>query len=280
MTMTDFATLELIDDPRGFATLWLNRPEKNNAFDAQMIRELILALDQAQDTASLRFVLIRGRGKHFSAGADLAWMQQAAEMDYNTNLDDARELAELMYNLNKLKVPTLAVVHGAAFGGALGLISCCDMAIGTTDAQFCLSEVRIGLAPAVISPFVVQAIGERAARRYALTAERFDGERARQLGLLAECYSPAELDAAVERWVDQLLLNSPQAMRATKDILREAGNGELSPALRRYCESAIARIRTSPEGQEGLRSFLQKRTPRWQAQTQAAAPVQARKLNP
>jgi methylglutaconyl-CoA hydratase len=278
--MTDFATLELIEDPRGFATLWLNRPEKNNAFDAQMIRELILALDQAQDTTELRFLLIRGRGKHFSAGADLAWMQQAAEMDYNTNLDDARELAELMYNLNKLKVPTLAVVHGAAFGGALGLISCCDMAIGTSDAQFCLSEVRIGLAPAVISPFVVQAVGERAARRYALTAERFDGERARQLGLLAECYSPAELDAAVQRWVEQLLLNSPQAMRATKDILREAGNGELSPALRRYCESAIARIRTSPEGQEGLRSFLQKRTPRWQAQTQAAAPDQARKLNP
>lgn len=278
--MTDFATLELIDDPRGFATLWLNRPDKNNAFDAQMIRELILALDRAQDTAALRFLLIRGRGKHFSAGADLAWMQQAAEMDYNTNLDDARELAELMYNLNKLKIPTLAVVHGAAFGGALGLISCCDMAIGTHDAQFCLSEVRIGLAPAVISPFVVQAIGERAARRYALTAERFDGERARQLGLLAECYLPEELDAAVQRWVDQLLLNSPQAMRATKDVLREAGNGELSPALRRYCESAIARIRTSPEGQEGLRSFLEKRTPRWQAQVQAAAPVQARKLTP
>ncbi len=278
--MTDFATLELIDDPRGFATLWLNRPEKNNAFDAQMIRELILALDRAQDTAALRFLLIRGRGKHFSAGADLGWMQQAAEMDYNTNLDDARELAELMYNLNKLKVPTLAVVHGAAFGGALGLISCCDMAIGTHDAQFCLSEVRIGLAPAVISPFVVQAIGERAARRYALTAERFDGERARQLGLLAECYSPEELEAAVQRWVDQLLLNSPQAMRATKDVLREAGNGELSPALRRYCESAIARIRTSREGQEGLRSFLEKRTPRWQTPTQAATPVLARKLNP
>ena len=278
--MTDFATLELIDDPRGFATLWLNRPDKNNAFDAQMIRELILALDRAQDTAALRFLLIRGRGKHFSAGADLAWMQQAAEMDYNTNLDDARELAELMYNLSKLKIPTLAVVHGAAFGGALGLISCCDIAIGTHDAQFCLSEVRIGLAPAVISPFVVQAIGERAARRYALTAERFDGERARQLGLLAECYLPEELDAAVQRWVDQLLLNSPQAMRATKDVLREAGTGELSPALRRYCESAIARIRTSPEGQEGLRSFLEKRTPRWQAQAQAAAPVQARKLTP
>ena len=178
--MSDFNTLELLTDPRGFATLWLSREEKNNAFNAEMIRELILALDKVASDASLRFLIVRGRGKHFSAGADLAWMQQSAELDYATNLDDARELAELMYNLAKLKIPTLAVVQGAAFGGALGLISCCDMAIGADDAQFCLSEVRIGLAPAVISPFVVQAIGERATRRYALTAERFGGQRARE----------------------------------------------------------------------------------------------------
>ncbi|WP_122586543.1 gamma-carboxygeranoyl-CoA hydratase [Pseudomonas viridiflava] len=266
MTMTAFATIELIDDPRGFATLWLNRPDKNNAFNAQMIRELILALDEVQSQPALRFLLVRGRGKHFSAGADLAWMQQAAELDYNTNLDDARELAELMYNLAKLKIPTLAVVQGAAFGGALGLISCCDMAIAADDAQFCLSEVRIGLAPAVISPFVVQAIGERAARRYALTAERFSAERAQQIGLIAEHYPLAALDEQTALWVDNLLLNSPQAMRASKDLLREVGSGELTPALRRYCESAIARIRTSAEGQEGLRAFLNKRSPGWQAQ--------------
>ena len=146
--MIDFNTLELQTDPRGFATLWLSREEKNNAFNAEMIRELILALDAVQSDASLRFLVLRGRGKHFSAGADLAWMQQSAELDYNTNLDDARHLAELMYNLAKLKMPTLAVVQGAAYGGALGLISACDMAIGTDDAQFCLSEVRIGIAPA------------------------------------------------------------------------------------------------------------------------------------
>ncbi|MBI6681134.1 gamma-carboxygeranoyl-CoA hydratase [Pseudomonas viridiflava] len=271
MTMTAFATIELIDDPRGFATLWLNRPEKNNAFNAQMIRELILALDEVQSQPALRFLLVRGRGKHFSAGADLAWMQQAAELDYNTNLDDARELAELMYNLAKLKIPTLAVVQGAAFGGALGLISCCDMAIAADDAQFCLSEVRIGLAPAVISPFVVQAIGERAARRYALTAERFSAERAQQIGLIAEHYPLAALDEQTALWVDNLLLNSPQAMRASKDLLREVGSGELTPALRRYCESAIARIRTSAEGQEGLRAFLNKRSPGWQAQADDSA---------
>lgn len=265
--MTDFHTVELLRDPRGFATLWLNRAEKNNAFDAQMIRELILALDAVQADSSLRFLVLRGRGKHFSAGADLGWMQQSANLDYNTNLDDARELAELMYNLGKLKIPTLAVVQGAAFGGALGLISCCDMAIGATNAQFSLSEVRIGLAPAVISPFLVQAIGERHARRYALTAERFDGVRAREIGLLAECYPLAELEQQVLHWTDNLLLNSPQAMRTSKDLLREVGNGALTPALRRYCENAIARIRISPEGQEGLRAFLDKRQPAWQHPT-------------
>ncbi|WP_137819765.1 gamma-carboxygeranoyl-CoA hydratase [Pseudomonas sp. 2FG] len=262
--MTDFTTVQLEKDPRGIATLWLNRPEKNNAFNAEMIRELILALDAVQADRSLRFLLLRGRGQHFSAGADLAWMQHSATLDYNANLNDSRELAELMHNLYHLKLPTLAVVQGAAFGGALGLISCCDMAIGASDAQFCLSEVRIGLAPAVISPFVVQAIGERATRRYALTAERFSGERAQQLGLLAECYASGELDRALSNWVDNLLLNSPQAMQVSKTLLQEVGSGVLTPALRRYTENAIARIRVSPEGQEGLRAFLDKRKPAWQ----------------
>ena len=157
-------------------------------------------------------------------------------------------------------------VQGAAFGGAVGLVSCCDMAIGADDALFSLSEVRIGLAPAVISPFVVQALGERTARRYALTAERFSGSRARELGLLAEAYPAAELDAQVGAWVNNLLLNSPQAMQASKDLLREVASGVLSPNLRRYTENAIARIRVSLEGQEGLNAFLEKRTPAWQEQ--------------
>lgn len=266
MAMTDFTTVQLEKDPRGFATLWLNRPEKNNAFNAEMIRELILSLDAVQDDKSLRFLVVRGRGKHFSAGADLAWMQQSATLDYNANLNDARELAELMYNLYHLKVPTLAVVQGAAFGGALGLIACCDMAIGAGDVQLSLSEVRIGLAPAVISPFVVQAIGERAARRYALTAERFSGERARELGLLAETYPADSLDEALAGWIDNLLLNSPQAMQTSKELFKEVGSGALTPALRRYTETAIARIRVSAEGQEGLNAFLEKRKPSWQEQ--------------
>lgn len=262
--MTDFNTLELQADPRGFTTLWLNRAAKNNAFNAEMIRELIQALESVQADPSQRFLLLRGRGKHFSAGADLAWMQHSAELDFQTNLDDARELADLMYNLSRLNIPTLAVVQGAAFGGALGLIGCCDIAIGADDTQFSLSEVRIGLAPAVISPFVVQAIGERAARRYALTGERFSGVRAQALGLLAESYPAEELEQQVAQWIDTLLLNSPQAMRVSKELMREVGSGALTPALRAYCENAIARIRVSPEGQEGLRAFLQKRPPSWQ----------------
>lgn len=265
--MTDFNTLQLEQDPRGFATLWLNRPQKNNALDAEMIDEAIRAVHLVNTDPQLRFLLLRGRGKHFSAGADLAWMQASARLDYQANLNDAHQLAELMYTLQALSIPTLAVVQGAAFGGALGLISCCDMAIGATDALFSLSEVRIGLTPAVISPFVVQAIGQRAARRYALTAERFDGRRARELGLLAEVFPSAELDTQVDAWITNLLLNSPQAIQVTKELLREVGNGMPSPALRSYTEHAIARIRVSQEGQEGLNAFLEKRTPSWQEKT-------------
>ena len=262
--MTSFKTIELEYSGNGVATLWLNRPERNNAFNAEMICELLAAMDEVQATEGLRFLLLRGRGKHFSAGADLAWMQECAKLDYQANLSDARELGQLMASLAQLSLPTLAVVHGAAFGGALGLISCCDIAIGTNDSLYSLSEVRIGLLPAVISPYVVQAIGQRAARRYALTAERFSGERAQELGLLAECYPAEKLDVALQEWVDNLLLNSPQAMSATKALMQTVKHGEPSGDVRSYTEAAIASIRVSAEGQEGLSAFLEKRKPAWQ----------------
>lgn len=262
--MPDFNTLQLDYSTNGIATLWLNRPDKHNAFNAEMIRELLLAFDEVEARPELRFMLLRGRGKHFCAGADLAWMQDSATLDYNANLNDARELAQVMASLHQLKLPTLAVVQGAAFGGALGLISCCDMAIGSDDSLFCLSEVKLGILPAVISPYLVQAMGARAVRRYALTAERFDAAQALQLGLLQATYSTTELEQAVSDWSRNLLLNGPAAMRATKALLQEVKQGELSPALRRYTEAAIARTRVSPEGQEGLNAFLQKRPPAWQ----------------
>ena len=263
ISVSAFNTLELEINAGGIATLWLNRPEKNNAFNAEMIAELLRALSEIQMNDELRFLILRGRGKHFSAGADLSWMQACAQLDYDANLNDARELGQLMASLAQLKVPTLAVVQGAAFGGALGLISCCDIAIGTEDSLFSLSEVRIGLLPAVISPYVAQAIGPRAARRYALTAERFDGKRAQQLGLLAETYPAADLESELHGWIANLLLNSPQAMRATKALMQQVKHGDLTPDLRSYTESAIASIRVSKEGQEGLSAFLDKRKPQW-----------------
>lgn len=262
--MSEFNTIELEKDPRGFTTLWLNRPEKNNAFNAEMIGELTMAIDLIAADSSLRFLLLRGRGKHFSAGADLAWMQASAKLDYQANLRDAERLGALMYGLHALPLPTLAVVHGAAFGGAVGLVSCCDMAIGADDALFCLSEVRIGLMPAVISPFVVQALGPRVARRYALTAERFSGARAQEYGLLAESCQAIDLDAMVDVWITNLLLNGPDAMQACKALLAEVDTGVLNQALRHYTQSAIASVRVSPEGQEGLNAFLEKRIPTWQ----------------
>lgn len=261
--MSDYQTIELEFSPAGVASLWLARPEKNNAFNALMISELLQALDTVAADSAVRFLLLRGRGKHFSAGADLQWMRDCAALDYDANLNDARELAQLMTSLARLKVPTLAVVQGAAFGGALGLISCCDMAIGTDDSLYCLSEVRIGLLPAVISPWVTQAIGARAMRRYALTAERFDGHRARELGLLSECCPASQLQATLDEWVARLLQNGPGAMVATKALLQEVGLGEMTTSLRRYTEAAIARTRVSTEGQEGLGAFLEKRRPSW-----------------
>lgn len=262
--MTEFQNIQLEIDERGVASLWLNRPEKNNAFNAQTIAELIQALDLVADDAKVRLLVLRGRGKHFCGGADLAWMQEAVNLDYQGNLADAQQLAELLNNLHLLKKPTLAVVQGAAFGGGVGLVACCDMALGSEQAQFCLSEVRIGLIPATIGPFVTKAIGQRAATRYALTAERFGGQRARELGLLDECYAADELDEKVEAWIANLLNNSPAALVACKALFQEIGAGELSPNLRRYTEAAIARIRISPEGQEGLHAFLEKRKPAWQ----------------
>lgn len=262
--MKNFETVDFQRHDDGSATLWLNRPEKNNAFNAQMIAELNDALRHIALDENLRFLILRGRGKHFCAGADLAWMKASATFGYSENLEDAKQLGELMHLLHTLPCPTMAVVQGAAYGGALGLVACCDFAIGAGDAIFSLSEVRIGLAPAVISPYVVRALGERASRRYALSADRFDGVAAEHLGLLAQTYAPELLDEGVAQWVAKLLLNSPQAMRETKALLMEVGGGRLSLTLRQHTEKVIAEIRCSAEGQEGLTAFLEKRKPGWQ----------------
>ena len=205
---------------------------------------------------SVRAVIVTSTGKHFSAGADLNWMKRMATLSEEENRNDAQRLAELMHALNNLNKPTIALVDGAAYGGAVGLIACCDMAIATQRSRFCLSEVKIGLSPAVISPFVVAAIGERQARRYFLTAEVFDAQQAQRFELLHEVVEDKDaLQEASEKLVSALLGNSPQAMDKTKQLIKQVSRGDIDQDMRDYTVNLIASIRVSEEGQEGLGPF-------------------------
>ena len=252
--------------------LRLNRPELHNAFGDLMIAELIQALDVLAAMPGLRLLLLESTGKNFSAGADLNWMRAMAQKDYQQNLTDAGALALLMQKLNSFPLPVIALVQGAAFGGAVGLVACCDMAIATPKASFCLSEVKIGLIPAVISPYVVRAIGERASRRYFTTAERFDAATALQLGLiseLAESEENADLRAKAQPLINAIIANSPQAVVAAKALVAYVADEPLTSDTIAETSRRIAAIRVSPEGQEGLTAFLDKRTPAWQQPTSA-----------
>ncbi len=264
MQKQNFNYISTSIDPRGVAQLVLNRPEVHNAFDDKMIQELIQALDLFAANPDVRVLLLRSSGKNFSAGADLGWMRSMADKNYAENLQDAGELARLMQKLDNFPAPTLALVQGAAFGGAVGLVACCDIAIASDKASFCLSEVKIGLIPAVISPYVVRAMGERASRRYFLTAERFFAAEALHLGLLHQLVSDDELHGVSDAMVQTLLANSPAAVKAAKALIFTVANQPTTQALIDETSRRIAQIRVSSEGQEGLSAFLQKRTPAWQ----------------
>ena len=251
-------------DQRGVAQLVLNRPDVHNAFDDAMIAELINVINELANNDAVRIMVLAANGKNFSAGADLNWMRAMAQKDYDENLGDAAELATLMHLLDKFPKPTIALVNGAAFGGAVGLVACCDIAIASDSASFCLSEVKIGLMPAVISPYVMRALGERASRRYFITAERFNAATALQLGLLHVVVSSDDMPACSEGFISQLLQNSPAAMRAAKTLLHNIYNRKISNNVIAHTQQAIADIRVSDEGQEGLSAFLDKRTPAWQ----------------
>ncbi len=256
-------TVLLDIDTRGVARVTLNRPDKHNAFDDAVIAELRRAFDSLALEDEVRVVVLASEGKNFSAGADLAWMKRMAEYDYAHNHEDAQLLAGMLRALHDLPQPTVARVQGAAFGGAVGLVSCCDMAVAETTASFCLSEVKIGLIPATISPYVIRAMGERAARRYFTTAERFTALQAQSLGLVSEVAEPDHLDAALDDLVDALLRNGPQAVRASKALVVDIAGREITPALIEDTCGRIAKIRVSQEGQEGLGAFLHKRKPNW-----------------
>lgn len=246
------------------ARLRLNRPELHNAFDAVLIAALTGALEAIANDDSVRVVVLEGEGASFSAGADLNWMRGMAAASEAENRADALALARLMRALDELPRPTIARVHGAAFGGGVGLVVCCDIAIGSTEAKFGLTESRLGLLPAVISPYVIEAIGPRQARRWFATAEIFDAATALQLGLLHQVVPDGDLDAAVQRQVDLLLKAGPVAAASAKALVRRVAGG-LHDRDRLDADNAalIARLRVSDEGQEGLGAFLDKRKPRW-----------------
>lgn len=257
-------SVQLDIDDRGVATVTLNNPDKHNAFDDEIIAALSEAFDRVAGNQQARVMVLASNGRSFSAGADLAWMQRMAGYSHEENLRDARALADMLARLNGLPIPTIARVQGAAFGGAVGLVSCCDMAVGTARASFSLSEVKIALIPATISPYVVAAIGERAARRYFTTAERFSSEEALRVGLLSQVVDEDELDAAVAGLAEQVIANGPLAVRAAKHLVAEVAGKAIDAELVELTCQRIADIRVSEEGQEGLAAFLEKRAPAWQ----------------
>jgi methylglutaconyl-CoA hydratase len=252
-----------ISKGNGIATVTLNRADKHNAFDDSVIEQMTHALKDIDADDSVRVMILAANGKHFSAGADLAWMKRMATYSYDENLRDAHNLATMLKTLNFLSKPTIARVQGAAFGGAVGLVSCCDIAIATPSASFCLSEVKIGLIPATISPYVISAIGERAARRYFVTAERFDAEQALKLGLLSEIQEDDKLDTRIEELTEEIKRNSPKAVSAAKKLALDVSNVEIDNLLIEDTCVRIATIRASKDGQEGLSAFLEKRPPSW-----------------
>lgn len=250
---------------QGVLTLRMNRPQVHNAFDAVMIRELTEALQAADTNQEVSILVITGAGPCFSAGADMHWMRSLIDASEQDNERDALQLAGLMRTLNYLSKPTIARINGAAYGGGLGLLTACDITIAVENAEFGLTEVRLGLAPAVISPYVIRRIGERNARRYFLTGERFDARQALALGLIQQCVSAGQLDAAVETVIQHLRKGGPQALATCKQLVfAVAGHdADAQKSMDEYTAKVIASMRILDEGQEGLTAFLDKRKPNW-----------------
>src|SRR5690606_7959577 len=247
------------------ATIWMDRPEVFNAFNEQLIAELAAACAELDADASVRVVVLAGRGKHFSAGADLNWMRRAADSTEAENLADSRKFAAMLRALSGMSKPTIARVQGAALGGGTGLAAACDMAIAADDASFATSEVKFGIIPAVISPYVLRAIGPRHALRYFPSAERFGALEAKAMGLVNEVVTVDELDAAVDRLVQALLACGPQAQLAAKQLIAALTGRPIDDAVGEETATRIARQRATAEAREGFAAFFDKRAPAWMA---------------
>lgn len=245
------------------ATLWMNRPDVHNAFDETLIAELTAACKALDHDPAVRVVVLAGRGKSFSAGADLNWMKRAANNSVDENINDARALARMLRTLAEMKKPTIARVQGAALGGGTGLTAACDIAVASTKAVFATSEVKFGIIPSAISPYVVRAIGARQAYRYFQSAERIDAARAREIGLVHEAVEPDQLDAKVEEIVAALIQGGPLAQAAAKDLIRAVDNQPINDNIVEDTAHRIAHLRATPEAKDGISAFLEKRNPSW-----------------
>jgi methylglutaconyl-CoA hydratase len=272
---TDSILVEIFTE--GVATVTLNRPRVHNALDEELISGLGGALRTLEQNPEVRVVVLAAEGKSFSAGADLKWMQRMGAATLQENTRDALALAELMRLLAGLSKPTIARVQGAAYGGGVGLIAACDIAITSREATFALSEVRLGLIPAVIGPYVVQAMGPRHARRYFLTGERFDAAEAYRTGLAHDICETAELDARVQMAATNLLMGGPKALAAAKRLIAETAARPLDEELSRITAARIAELRASNEGREGVAAFLERRNAAWVEALRARQPKPAKR---
>lgn len=252
----------------GRATVTLNRPDVHNAFDDELIARLAGDLEKLDQDSGVGVVILAAAGKSFSAGADLNWMKRVADFTEAENLADAEAMAQMLKTLHGLSKPTIARVHGVAFGGGVGLVACCDIAFAAAAAVFSLSEVKLGLVPATISPYVINAIGERQSRRYMLSAERFDAAEAMRIGLVHGVVAAANLDQVIDEMVETLLANGPQAMAEVKAMLDSVTGRRIDDDLAHETAALIARVRVSDEGREGLASFFEKRKPDWKPESQ------------
>jgi len=264
----------------GIGILWMNRPEVRNAFNEVMIAEMTAAFEAFERDDAIRAVVLAGHGETFCAGADLNWMKRMSGYGFAENHADALALARMLHRLHTLSKPTIARVHGSAFAGGMGLLSACDIAVAAHGAQFCLSEVKLGLIPSTIGPYVCAAMGERMARRYFLTAERFDSSEAYRIGLVQELAPAEELDGTINAMLGHLVAGGPAALAATKDLIRAIANRPVTDDVVQDTATRIATIRASKEGREGIKSFLEKRKPSWveaPAKTAPAARAKAAK---
>lgn len=247
----------------GIGILTLNRPDKRNAMHGSMIEEILKGLHLLAQDDSVRLVIVNGNGENFCAGGDIAWMQKMALAGDQENVEDATLLADMVYQLYVFPKPTIALVHGATMGGGMGLVSACDIAIAASNSSFSLSEVKIGITPSVISPYVVAAIGERYAHYYFLTGERFDAETARKINLVHQVVETTELMNTGLALANNMLKNSPNAMFEAKFLLKHVAKKEISEELVHETAAHLADMRRTDEAQEGLKAFVEKRTPVW-----------------